>query len=63
MGIAIKKRTIVMFIDEIERLRAISWTANDAMHHHLRSDEIGHALLRSHPSRRCGMCWRRKIPK
>jgi hypothetical protein len=49
MGITIKKREIMMFIDEIERLRAASWAADDDVRHHLRSDKIGHALLHSHP--------------
>ena len=48
MGIPIKKREIMMFIDEIEASPSGLKAADDDVRHHLRSDKIGHALLRSH---------------
>jgi len=59
IGIPIKKREIMMFIDEIERLRAVSRPPMTTCVIMTRS--VMRFCVRT-PSRRCGMC-SRKIPK
>ena len=48
IGIPIKKREIMMFIDEIERLRAVSRPPMTTCVISCEATRFGHALLRSH---------------
>jgi hypothetical protein len=62
IGIPIKKREIMMFIDEIERLRAVSRPPmTTCVSSAKRQDSVMRFCVRT-PSRRCGM-GSRKIPK